>query len=396
MCFVSPRRLAHWLLVAFIAGCQSSAPQPAPKMSRDTQISRFNDRVEIISKVYHIDKIYPSMTGPWSQIKVPLLDTKTPELVWITGTEVQMLNADATTRMPDEFMCHANLDLKGAEHCEQLGLKKYLDGRIFTLSQGQLDVKFPNGMGIPIRSDYPLDLVTQALNLNLKDANLDVRHRVTIHFVRDRDLKQPMKPLYESGVSTQVTLEDRPIAFDIKDYGLGSKIMGMCIPAQKAQGGVVQEDKYGQHFTGHWMVPPGRQVARTRCTSIMNVPADTKIYSIGVHLHPYAESLELKDVTENHTLFRSTVRNFQDKIGLESVDTFENEAGIPVYKHHEYEIISTYNNPTDKPIDSMAVLYLYLEDQEFNREEALKRIAATPQLADKNVKNANNSKMPRM
>ena len=40
------------------------------------------------------------------------------------------------------------------------------DGRLFTLSQGQLEIDFPPGFGMPIWSDEDLNLTAQVLNLN--------------------------------------------------------------------------------------------------------------------------------------------------------------------------------------------------------------------------------------
>lgn len=381
-----------------LLGC-SKSPSDLPigkPLGSDTTITRSNDRVDIVSKVYHIDKIYRSMTGPWSQTKVRLLEQPKPELVWITGAEVKMLDILGRKRMPDEFMCHANLDLDSTRYCEQLGLSKTLDGRLFTLSQGQLSVEFPKGAGIPVRSDLPLDLVTQALNLNIQDANFDVRHHVTIHFVRDRDVQGKMIPLYESGVSSQVTLEDHPLAFDVMDHGTGTQIMGMCIPGQKAVQWDEGEDRYGRRFTGHWVVPPGHQENRTRVTSIIDVPDDTKIYAIAVHMHPFAESLELRDITENKSLFKSRARNFSDKIGLDDVDSFASDEGIPVYKNHEYEMVCSYNNTTDENIDSMAVMYLYLGDTEFDYAEVKRRISSESQSDQPLLGNVFDEKRPRM
>lgn len=390
-----PHRCFLLLVLLLVAGC-AQRTQPSVTLGPETTVTRDVNRVDIISKVHHIDKIYPSMTGPWSATKVKLLEQAKPELVWITGAEVKMLDAEGKNRMPDEFMCHANLDLNGEKHCEQLGLSKVLDGRLFTLSQGQLSVKFPKGTGIPVRSDLPIDLITQALNLNIKNANFDVRHHVTIDFIRDRDVEGTMIPLYESGASSQVTLEEHPLAYDIMDHGTGTQLTGMCIPGQKATDWDEQEDRYGRRFTGHWVVPPGRQENRTRCTSIMNVPHDTKLYAIAVHLHPYAESLELRDVTENKSIFKSRAVNFEDKVGLVSIDSFTSAAGVPVYNNHEYELVCVYNNTTTKPVDSMAVMYLYLGDTEFDRIEALRRMATDATPDESLVSESSDNDLPRM
>lgn len=374
--FVKPRLTEYGILVVsllvYTVGCHRQDDTP---LRRETIITHAANRVEVISPVYHIDKIYPSMVGPWSQVAIRLLDQSQPELVWITGAEVEMLDATGRNRMADELMCHVNLDLNSEVHREQMGISKDLDGRLFTLSQGQLKVAFPAGMGIPVRSDLPLDMVTQVLNLNIERPNLDVRHHVTIHFVRDAEVKKPMVPLYESGVSSQVSLEGEALTYDILDHGSGTQISGMCIPGQNAVNWGENEDRWGRKFSGHWVVPPGKQKNITRCTSIMNVPYDTRLYAIAVHVHPFAETLELRDVTENRSIFKSHAVNYRDRIGLESITSFASEQGVPIYKSHEYEMIATYNNTSQKNADSMAVMYLYLGDTEFDKIDVLRRMA---------------------
>src|SRR5581483_859732 len=91
------------------------------------------------------------------------------------------------------------------------------DGRLFTLSQGQLEVKFPEGFGIPVLSTEALPLTTQVLNLNDPKADLEVRHRVTFDVVPYRFAKQPMNPLYQGGVFGLKTLSDHEMAYDLPE-----------------------------------------------------------------------------------------------------------------------------------------------------------------------------------
>ena len=86
------------------------------------------------------------------------------------------------------------------------------------------------------------------------------------------------------------------------------------------------------------------------------------------HLHPFAESLELRDLTDDVTIFRSDATNHTDRVGLANVTTYSSVDGLPIYADHEYELISVYNNTSDVPQDSMAVLYLYLADHDFERK----------------------------
>ena len=72
------------------------------------------------------------------------------------------------------------------------------------------------------------------------------------------------------------------------------------------------------------------------------------------------------DLTTGHTLFAGRARNFPDRIGLEHVDSYASVEGLPVYKDHEYELVSVYNNTTAVDQDSMAVMYLCLLDQGYH------------------------------
>jgi hypothetical protein len=99
----------------------------------------------------------------------------------------------------------------------------------------------------------------------------------------------------------------------------------------------------------------------------MRLPFDTTVHYIAVHLHPFAESLELKDLTAGKSLYFSKARPSEGKIGLDHVDYLSSEEGIPLSADHEYELISAYNNTMSEPVDSMAVMYLYVLDREFKR-----------------------------
>ena len=123
-------------------------------------------------------------------------------------------------------------------------------------------------------------------------------------------------------------------------------------------------DPYGNQFTGHWVVPPGREQRRTLVTELLAIPFDTRIHYISAHLHPFAESLELKDLTTGDTLFRSTARGPEQAIGLTQVESYSSAEGIPVYHDHEYEMVSVYDNTSGTDQDAMATFFVYLYDPE--------------------------------
>jgi hypothetical protein len=94
------------------------------------------------------------------------------------------------------------------------------------LSQGQSEIRFPPGYGIPISSAEEFSLATQALNLNIGDRTFDVRVKVEVDYLRDSELTTAMKPLFMKAANGLVLVEG--------------------------------EDRYGRKFSGHWVVKPGR------------------------------------------------------------------------------------------------------------------------------------------
>lgn len=321
----------------------------------------------VLSDPYTIDRPYRSMTGPYGTQAIQLGDVEgdAEELIWITGYRAEMIDGEGAPQK-QEFMCHSNLDIDVGSHRAKLATTSSFSPRLFTLSQGQLEIRFPPGFGIPLSSSETLSLTTQVLNLNHLGDPLVVRHRVTVDYVRDADRDGPMVPLFPIGAYGLALLEGEDGYFGVEEpqdtmHGPG------CLPGESASEHAY-EDGLGRTFTGHWVVPPGRQVNRTLVTHLMRVPFDTTIHAIAVHLHPFAESLELRDLTTGTTVFRSGTEGFEDRIGLARVDAFGSAEGLPVYRDHEYEMVSVYENTTDEPQDSMAVMYLYLRDLQLEAE----------------------------
>lgn len=321
---------------------------------------------EVLSDVYHVDQIYRSMTGPSSQQVVYLGDPEHPELVWVVGYDATMVAADGETTLPQEFMCHSNLDVDPRHHAQAFNAAKAISGRLFTLSQGQLDIDLPAGFGIPVMSSEPLVLSTQVLNLNHEDADLDVRHRVRVRYIRDADLKKPLKPLFPSAAYGLEVLGDEPAHFGRMEAG--EEAGEGCLPGENAAAHSYR-DPLGRIFTGHWVVKPGREVNRTLVTEVLDLPFDTTVHYIAVHLHPFAESLELRDLTTGETVFESEVRPADEGIGIDHVDYFSSPEGVMLYQDHEYELVSVYDNTSGEDQDSMAVMYMYLLDREFEKPE---------------------------
>jgi hypothetical protein len=347
--------------LAIALACDSSLQPDAPV-----------HRATFDSPPYELDQVYRSMQGPMSREELVILEGAKPELLWITGFEARVVSDEDHDADLPEYMCHANLGFaKMHDHRARFGLNQ--DGRrkgrvrLFTLSQGQMEARFPPGFGVPVFSDELLSVGTQALNLQNPPPGINVRYKTAIEYVRDSELTRPIKPLFQKAAQGMVLMEGKDAYWNVADpkpeeHGPG------CEVGERA-GGKALEDSYGRKFAAHWTVPPGIDVNRTLVTHWMSLPFDTTVHYIAVHLHPFATSLELRDLTSNETLFESQATASATGIGLERVESFSSAEGIPVYADHEYELVSIYNNTTSVDQDSMAIMFLYMIDHDFIRPQ---------------------------
>ncbi len=326
-------------------------------------------RKQLLSNVYHVDRIFKSMMGPMSRFEFHLWRSPEPELLWVTGFDAVMAAPDGVEQLSQEFMCHSNLDVDEDRYHKTIQTKmKFTAGRVFTISQGQHEVRFPSGCGVPLPSDQSLSLVTQVLNHNITGRTILVRHRVGIEFVRDLDLKQPLKPLVGHAVHGMKLVEGGRGYFGIPSRLVDAHKHGeACSIGDPVDTHHNEDDGTGQTFTGFWYVKPGREVNHTRVTQQLDLPYDTTIHYAMVHLHPYAESLELRDLTTGQTVYKSKTRQVEDGgIGLAEVEYYSSEEGLPLYKRHEYQLISVYNNTSGVDQDSMAIMLLYVHAKDYS------------------------------
>lgn len=346
-------------------------PRPSvvrPDLSGETVLGAKVRTSTFLSQTYTIDQKYKSMLGPQSTQYIALFPPQAPiELLWIVGYEAVMVAADGETQISQEFMCHSNLDINMALHKKAFNVQRESPNRLFTLSQGQQIIDFPEGFGVPVLSLEPFRLTTQVLNHNVEGVSLEVRHKVTVKWVRDRELTSPMKALFQISANGLVLVDGDSGHFNVPAPDPGIHGPG-CLPGELAtKKGRLFTDEFGRQFAGHWLVKPGREVNHSNTTHFMRLPYDTTLHYVAVHLHPFAESLELRDLTAGKSVFLSEAEGTEGKIGLRRVQSYSSTTGIPLYKDHEYELVSVYNNTSGENQDSMAVMYMYVLDKEFTK-----------------------------
>jgi hypothetical protein len=344
-----------------LAGSEPASPAPAAPAPRSA---------EILSPVFHVDRKFRSMEGPSHVQNVSILDEARAEPVWLTGYRVTVVDAGGESPAPSEFMCHNNLDFDPERHGTFFGWSKErwrpVQNRVFTLSQGLFDFELPDGFGVPVLANETLRVATQVLNHNIENPDAHVRHRIEVDFVRDTELEQPLRPLFPLTAQVMAALGDEAVAFAVENPEAIHE-GASCAPgieAENAMGIADWEDPLGRRFTGHWVVPPGREVRHTLITKQLDLPFDTTIHAIAVHLHPFAESLAFRDLTRDETLWTAYARAPETGIGLAEVGSYRSAEGIPVYADHEYEMVSVYDNTSGVDQDAMAVMFFYLHDRE--------------------------------
>ena len=320
----------------------------------------------VLAPVFTINDIYKSMMGPSASQSFLLEETEEPELLWLVGYRAEMVNEDATEVLPQEYMCHSNLDIDMSAYRKLFGWRKNSSRRLFTLSQGQFEVNFPEGFAIPLVSWQPLQLNSQVLNLNDKDLRTKVRHRVTLRYIRDRDLNEEITPLFMKAAQAMVRIEGSGYWGMDQEEVMQEEHGESCLLGDAVRG-TGNTDSHGNRFSGHWVVPPGEHDYRSLVTNWLSLPFDTQAHYVAVHLHPFSEYIELFDLTTNETVYRSNTLNRQEGIGLDRVDYFSSPEGLPLHKTHEYQIRARYNNTSGENQDSMAVMFFYVEDKEFRK-----------------------------
>ena len=342
-------------------------------------------RITVQSQTFDVKKIYRSMEGPSETQPIILWNSPNPELLWLRSIRTTLSQPDRLTHgaepLPSrtaQFMCHVNVDFQDSmSHTRLFGSNRYTNPRVVTLSQGQMDMELPDGFGVPLVSNEPLAVNMQVLNLNHKQANFQVQHNVEIEFVRDADLQASgaeIKPLFSGAAYGLALIEGDNGYFGVVDPEASQHGQSCLVGEGAPNGGRSFDDGMGRQFTGHWVVPPGRQTNHTNVTQLLQLPFDTEMHYAAVHLHPFAESLTFKNLTTGEILFKSHAENTPGRIGLDRVEYFSSAEGVKLYRDHEYQLISEYNNPTNQGHDSMAVMYMYFRDKQFQRPDLRSKI----------------------
>lgn len=372
---LAPALQALLLLPAGSASSADLAEQAAVSQSVETR-----------STLFTMDRVYKSMFGPIDYDELTLSSEPTastpgppkrPEVVWITGIRADIVDADDREQSP-EYFCHSNLRLASSQPMNRMrifGRKKPSKRKLFTLVQGQTEIHFPPGFGIPVLSNDHFASQVMVMNPTQPEQPVQVGVRSRVEFVHHADLQSEMKPLYvvslilQAPVETPETLllaeqheSSEGSCLEGDDHAHSDSVTAVDIsPTGRKKPTVFSEG--GEQRTTIWYVPPGRHVYRYPLPSLhSHIPSATRAHYISAHLHPFGESIELIDHTTGETVFKAVAHNYPDRVALQDITHYSGVEGIAIDPSHDYELVAIYDNTTSEDVDSMAAMYLYLHD----------------------------------
>lgn len=221
-----------------------------------------------------------------------------PGPISITGVSVAY-ESPTLKKVPDSMLCHAGLHLVFSKDRPSLGWS-------MILSQGKTDVHFPPGFGLAVPGGRSVNAYSMAVSPDFTGTSFSVIPKTTIRYTTD---PAAVKPLYISWIMTSVTT-----------------------------------------------VGPGVTVYKSAPFSVKRF--NTTLHYANIHVHAYAKSVEIRDITENQRLFVFRVKTAPNGDVLDT-PVFSSESGIVFFQNHQYEIVVTYDNRTSHPIDVMGIAYLY-------------------------------------
>jgi len=333
------------------------------------------DTKKIVSQSHAIDRQYRSMDGPTDTQHFQLRNTDHPELAWITGASINILDANDNPK-PDHHLCHSNLYFTSFNQRHPVMLnnttthEKFLD-----LIQGQTEIQFPENYGIPVFSNESLTFHSMVINSQPVDKPYHIKVETSFEYIPQKDVKGHMRALAQRHIPLRVPVggfesQDQTIIVPRKDgCEMGSLNKNKnCPPIYKAANAIsIESYTTGDNLSLHWLVPPGRHEYRYNLKREgIRIPFNTTVHYMAMHLHPFAESLEFKNITTGETIFKGYAKNLPNGQGLSHLDYFSSTEGIALDISHEYELIAVYNNTSSEDITAMAVMYLYYWDKPFD------------------------------
>ncbi|HEY9713965.1 MAG TPA: peptidylprolyl isomerase, partial [Chroococcales cyanobacterium] len=294
-------------------------------------------------------------------------------LYWVKGIKLQVLDENDRPLPTAEFICHLNVDVDPRKQIFD-SAEGVNTTRLFTLTQGQTEFHFPEGYAVPVSSNEKWKFTFQAANRTTSE-HRRVKHLCSIDFVKDSDLKTPMKALswyspYIAVVMDKATREAQTKG-EMKHHGPSCLMVSSGASAPNMVAGSSIKDSQGRTLNGHWAVPPGVHTYTSPVTNERDAgfaDKDRVIHAVWTHIHPLCREASLVECDGEKTTPVFTVTAQTSTTGglqITHIDDICSKGGILLKGGKHYEMKATYDNVTAQTQDSMVVDGIFFEDEKF-------------------------------
>lgn len=299
------------------------------------------------------------------------------DLYWLKSIKLQVLDENDKVMPTAEFICHMNLDVDTAVREKAFkNAEKVSNTRLITLTQGQTEVRFPDGYGVPVASFEPFRFTFQAAN-RTSNAHRRVRQLCTMEFIKDCDLKGPLTALSWYAPYIAVNIDKTPGALKPEHEMHGPSCLGNSagMTAPNFVNGSVIKNNGGEHLVGHWAIPTGTHNYSSPITDERDFGFNHKdrvVHYVWSHLHPLCTeaSLNVCDGSKKTPVWTIHAQTDASQgLEIKHIDDFSSTKGIVLPKAKHFELAATYKNTSGQPQDSMVVQGIFYEDDLFRKPD---------------------------
>jgi len=244
------------LLSATLAACappKAVTPSKTPK-NRKTVYKETSPVVQgertIVgkSKKHKINKVIKSMFGPKGDQSVGFGDPNKADVVWVKGAHVNIVDAETGEEASPEYLCHSHIKFRPKtfnkkRRNKNFGGTTHQNLKLFTLIQGQEEIRLPDGFGIPVLSFEDFVFHAMVISNNPIDKARTFQVQSKFDWVYESERKEPLKALFRTGISMKVPVYEKGKAPPVEqlvanakkaaaDDATGDKLAGTAVDAR--------------------------------------------------------------------------------------------------------------------------------------------------------------------
>jgi hypothetical protein len=287
--------------------------------------------------------------SPSSMIGVPLDQDvalgKDPltSIVWLKGLQIEAFDERGRVKARD-FICHAGLGVKPRQSIDDHGLPaiKSLHGGLIVPTGVDGGLALPPGYAMRVDNlKSSTFLRVQAMNANVVPA-FNARYRITVKYIGNEDAQKlglkNIRVIHPSIYGNEVAVknsETAPVSDPIQCASASNPLL----------------------FT----IPPGRHTYLKVLDHYHPIYEGGKVLAVVRHMHAYGESVDLIDQTTGKSVLPDLAPIAGNLVLAARSDALSKyDEGIPIDPTHTYAVKAVYNNVTDKPVQGMAILDMYM------------------------------------